>query len=75
MGSAKDNGRESKTCLGRVFKDKLGCSEDVHETHVCGCTPMSIVENSAQVLSRLLKFVHGYHQFWDFSLNKAAKHV
>ncbi len=57
-GSAKTNGREPKTCLGRVFNYKLGCFEDVHETHVCGHTPTSIVENSAQVSSFYLKFVH-----------------
>ncbi len=58
-GSARANGREPKTFLGRVFNYKLSCFEDVHETHVCGCTPTSIVENSAQVLSCQLKFVHG----------------
>ncbi len=57
--SARANGREPKTFLGRVFNNKLGCFEDVHETHVCGCTPKSIVENLAQVLSCQLKFVHG----------------
>jgi hypothetical protein len=51
MGSGKANGREPKTCLGRVLNYKLGCYEDVHETHVCGRTPISIVENSAQVSS------------------------
>jgi hypothetical protein len=25
------NGREPKTCLGRVFNHKLGCFNDVHE--------------------------------------------
>jgi hypothetical protein len=49
--SAKANGREPKTCLGRVFNYKLGCFEDAYETRVCGCMPMSEVENSAQVLS------------------------
>jgi len=29
-GSAKANGREPKTCLGRVFNHKLGCFNDVH---------------------------------------------
>ncbi len=28
-GSAKANGREPKTCLGRVFNYKLGCFDDV----------------------------------------------
>ena len=28
-GSAKVNGREPKTCLGRVFDYKLGCFDDV----------------------------------------------
>jgi|CryBogDrversion2_8_1035294.scaffolds.fasta_scaffold219225_1 hypothetical protein len=51
LGSAKANGREPKTCLDRVFNYKLGCFEDVHESHVCGRTAMSIVENPAQVLS------------------------
>jgi len=37
-GSKKANWREPKTCLGRVFNYKLGCFEDVHETHVYGCT-------------------------------------
>ena len=50
-GSAKASGREPKTCLGQVFNYKLGCFEDVHEIHVCVCTPTSIVENSAQVSS------------------------
>jgi hypothetical protein len=49
--SAKANGREPKTCLGRVFNYKLGCFEDVHKTRVCGCMTASIVENLAQVLS------------------------
>ncbi len=29
-GSAKANGREPETCLGRVFNYKLGCFNDVH---------------------------------------------
>ncbi len=29
-GSAKANGREPKTGLGRVFNYKLGCYDDVH---------------------------------------------
>ena len=29
-GSAKANRREPKSCLGRVFKYKLGCFDDVH---------------------------------------------
>jgi len=29
-GSAKTNGREPKTGLGRVFNYKLGCYDDVH---------------------------------------------
>jgi len=29
-GSAKANGREPKTGLGRVFNYKLGCYNDVH---------------------------------------------
>ncbi len=29
-GSAKANGREPKTGLGRVFNYKLGCSDNVH---------------------------------------------
>jgi hypothetical protein len=29
-GSAKANGREPKTCLGRVFNNKLGCFDDAH---------------------------------------------
>ncbi len=49
--STKANGREPKTCLGRVFNYKLDCFEDVYKTHVCGCTSMSVVENSAQVSS------------------------
>jgi hypothetical protein len=47
-GSAKANGREPETCLGRVFNNKLGCFDDVHETHLSGHMPTSIVENSAQ---------------------------
>jgi hypothetical protein len=49
--SAKANWREPITCIGLVFNYKLDCLEDVHETHVSGDTPMSIVENSAQFLS------------------------
>jgi hypothetical protein len=30
-GSAKANRREPKTYLGRVFNNKLGCFDDVHE--------------------------------------------
>jgi len=30
LGSAKANGREPKTCQGRVFNYKLGCFPDVH---------------------------------------------
>jgi hypothetical protein len=29
-GSEKANGREPKTCLGRVFNYKLGCFDDMH---------------------------------------------
>jgi hypothetical protein len=29
-GCAKANGTEPKTCLGRVFKYKLSCFDDVH---------------------------------------------
>jgi len=29
-GRTKANGREPKTCLGRVFNYKLGCYDDVH---------------------------------------------
>jgi hypothetical protein len=50
-GSAKANGREPKTCLGRVFHYKSGHLEDVCETQVCRSTPTSVVENSAQVSS------------------------
>ncbi len=57
-GSAKTNGREPKSCLGRVFKFKLGC-------FCYGChwklqtnAPTFEVKNSAQVLSCQLKFVH-----------------
>jgi hypothetical protein len=41
----------AQTCLGRVFNYKLGSFDDVHEINVCGRSPMSIVENSAQVWS------------------------
>ena len=50
-GSAKANGREPKTCLGRVFHYKLVHFEDVYETQVCRCTHTSVVVNSAQVSS------------------------
>jgi hypothetical protein len=50
-GSAKVNGKEPKTCLGRVFHYKIGHFEDVYETQVCRCTPTSVVVNSAQVSS------------------------
>ncbi len=51
LSNAKANGKEPKTCLGWVFNYKLGFFQDVHETRVCGHTPMSTVENSAQVSS------------------------
>jgi hypothetical protein len=47
-GSRKVNAKEPKTCLGQVFNFKLGCFDDVHLL-LCGSTPTSIVENSAQV--------------------------
>jgi hypothetical protein len=42
----KADGREPKSCLGRVFSFELGCC-----CYECNCTPISNVENSAQVLS------------------------
>jgi hypothetical protein len=51
MGSAKANGREPITCLGRVFNYKLDCFEVMHETQACGCMARSMVDNSAQVSS------------------------
>jgi hypothetical protein len=50
-GSAKANGREPKSCLGRVFNFKFGCFY-----YECNCmvktnTPTFKVENSAQILS------------------------
>jgi hypothetical protein len=50
---AKANAREPKTYLGQVFNHKLGCFEDVYETHECEHTPTRIVENSAQVVSHV----------------------
>ncbi len=52
-------GREDKSCLGRVFNFKFGCL-----CAECNCMaypsmPTSRVENSAQVSSCQLKFVHG----------------
>ncbi len=58
LWSATANGREPKSCLGRVFNNKLGrfasLAAQVHSTHAA----TSRVENSAQILSCLLKFVH-----------------
>ncbi len=52
------NRREPKSCLGRVFKFKIGRlgfkAVHKHNYH----TATSRVENSAQVLSCHIKFVH-----------------
>jgi hypothetical protein len=54
-GSAISKGREPRSCLGRVFNFKLCLfALQVHDTH----TTTSRVENSAQVSSCQLKFVH-----------------
>jgi hypothetical protein len=58
-GSAVTNGREPRSCLGRVFNSKLGCiitlGSKFHGIHAA----TSKVENSAQGSSCKLKFVHG----------------
>jgi hypothetical protein len=58
MESAKDNLREPKSCLGQVFSFKLGsfCCECKYVAQLS--TPTLRIENSAQVLSCQLKFVH-----------------
>ncbi len=49
MGSAKANGREPKTGLGRFFNFKLGCFDDEYLLIYMEAQPTSLVENSAQV--------------------------
>jgi len=58
MGSAITYGRETRSCLGRVFSITL--SSFVSKQSSCmACTlAASRVENSVQVSSGLLKFVH-----------------
>ncbi len=73
MGSAKAKGRGPKTCLGQVFNYKLGSFEDVHETHVCGSTPKSIVENSAK--STMFLRVFPYYRILKNSLNRSRLKV
>ncbi len=42
MGSMKANGREPKTCLGRVFNYKLCCFNDVHVFIYVDVCPMFV---------------------------------
>ncbi len=57
MVSSKANGRELRSCLGRVFKFKLSCFCYECNFMAYTSTPTPRVENSAQVLSYQLKFV------------------
>ncbi len=61
-GSAKANGTQPKSCLVPVFNFKLGCLCYESNCEVLTNMPTFKVENSAQVLSCSLKFVHGYNQ-------------
>ncbi len=56
-GSEITNGREPRSCLGRVFNSKLGCfaTPKVHSMMHAATTK---VENSAKGSSCKLKFVH-----------------
>ncbi len=58
-GSTKANGREPKSCLGRIFNFKLGCLGSECNCMAYPSTPTSRVENSAQVSSCQFTFVHG----------------
>jgi hypothetical protein len=83
-GSTISNGREPRSCLGRGFDSKSGC---IAKYCICGKrTPYheasSRVENSAQVTSCQLKFVHGlvlsFHKPWHsklacFSLSRLSE--
>ncbi len=50
-GSSKADGREPKSCFGRVFNFKLGCFTKCIQFMVCLNTAEFRLENSAQVLS------------------------
>jgi len=50
-GSSKAKGREPKSCLGRVFKFKLGRFTKCVHFMTCTNTAESRLQNSAQVLS------------------------
>jgi len=58
-GSTITNGREPRSCLGRVFNSKLGCiATPGSKCMVCMHAATSKVENLAQGSSCKLKFVH-----------------
>jgi len=60
VGSAKANGREPKSCLGRVFNSKLGHTAMLCRKCMAWQAATSRVENSAQGSSCQLKFDHDY---------------
>ncbi len=51
VGSTKANGREPKSCLGRVFIFKLGCFASIAMEAHSMSPAASRVENSSHVLS------------------------
>ncbi len=50
-GSSKANGREPRSCLGRVFNLKLGCFTKCKQSFAYTKMAESRLESSAQVLS------------------------
>jgi hypothetical protein len=66
-GARKLTGENLKLVWAEFSTISWAVFEDVHETHVCGHTPTSIVENSAQVLSCQLKFVHDLVKLASFN--------
>jgi hypothetical protein len=61
-GSVITNGREPRSCLGRVFNSKLGCIATPDSKCSMHAAATSKVENSAQGSSCKLKFVHDHGQ-------------
>jgi hypothetical protein len=57
-GSAKSNRREPRSCLGQVLNIRLGSFVSKQNSCMACTLAASRVENSAQVSSYLLKFVH-----------------
>ncbi len=48
--SEKANGRETKTCLGRVFNSKLGCFNDAHALIYVDTCPYLLTRGMACVI-------------------------